>query len=150
MSPPSIALDHVHLLSRNPVNTARWYEENLGCKVVKQVEVAGAPQIYLSIGSESLLIIRGERTGERVNGGESDKKWGTEHFGFRVASGFSQLCETLKGRGVKFLMEPKDINSATTVAFIEGPDGVEIELLDRREWPHLKNLGADPSAASRR
>ncbi len=150
MKPPSIALDHVHLLSRNPVVAARWYEDNLGCRLVKQVEVAGAPQIYLSVGSESLLIIRGERTGESVAGGEPEKTWGTEHFGFRVASDFSGLCDALKERGVKFLMEPRDINSATSVAFIEGPDGVEIELLDRREWPHLKNLGADPSAASRR
>lgn len=144
-----IALDHIHLVSRNPVKAATWYEENLGCRLVKQVEVGGAPQIYLSIGRESLLIIRGARSGESVSDDLQEKRWGAEHFGFRITSDFDRLCVTLKERGVRFLMEPKDINTATRVAFIEGPDGMEIELLQRREWPHLKNLGADPSAALR-
>jgi hypothetical protein len=30
-------------------------------------------------------------------------------------------------------MEPTDINPSTRIAFIEAPDGVSIELLDRKD-----------------
>jgi hypothetical protein len=37
----------------------------------------------------------------------------------------------MKARGVKFTMEVNQLNPKTKYGFIEGPDGISIELLQR-------------------
>ena len=36
-------------------------------------------------------------------------------------------------KDVKFLMEPTVINPTTRICFIEAPDGVSVELLERKD-----------------
>jgi lactoylglutathione lyase len=140
----TVSLDHVHLLSRDPLRAAAWYVDMLGCKMLKEIRSHGAPQIYLSFG-DAMLIIRGRRNSER-EATDPTPGWGVEHFGFRVTGGYDALCEGLKRKDVRFLMEPVDINAGTRAAFVQGPDGVTIELLERRDWPELRHFGADAGA----
>lgn len=125
----SLAFDHVHLISKTPHETARWYVEKLGAVVTKDEPRHGAPQIYLAFGDAS-VIVRGERANERP-GAKSGFEWGVDHFGFRVREDFDGFCASLKAKGVAFSMEPTQINPATKIAFIQAPDGVSIELLAR-------------------
>ena len=37
----------------------------------------------------------------------------------------------MKARGVKFTQEVKQLNPKTKFAFIEGPDGISVKLLQR-------------------
>lgn len=124
-----LSFDHVHLVSTAPQQTANWYAEKLAGTIVANHEVRGAPQIYVELGN-AMVIIRGERTGEQV-GGKQGLEWGVDHFGFGVAGDFDAYCDNLKAAGVAFTLEPTNFNPTTRIAFIQAPDGVSIELLQR-------------------
>ncbi len=125
----TISFDHVHVISRDPETSANWFVENLGGERDDGVEVRGAPQIRVKLGGTTVMI-RGQRTGESAVG-KSGLEWGTDHFAFHVDGNFGALCDNLKRKGVKFIVEPTQFNPTTRIAFIEAPDGVSIELMNR-------------------
>jgi len=133
MPDTTLSFDHVHLVSPNPQAAAEWYVDKLDGRIVKNVEMKGAPQIYLAIGG-FLVLVRGQRPAERAQD-KAGLAWGLDHFGLRVHGDFDAFCGRLRSRGVTFSMEPTDINPDTRIAFIDAPDGVSIELLNRRQEP---------------
>ena len=127
----TVGFDHVHLVAKEPQATARWYVEKLGGEITRNLEVKGAPQVYVSFGGFT-VIVRGERPAESA----SDKpglQWGVDHFGLSVKGDFDGFCAGLREKGVTFSMPPTDFNSTTRIAFINAPDGVSVELLDRKD-----------------
>ena len=130
MPDATLAFDHVHLVSQNPHEAASWYVQKLGGEVTRSLDLRGAPQIYVSLGG-FIVIIRGQRTAETAND-KPGLQWGVNHFGVRIDGDFDAYCKTLKDRGVAFSMEPTDFNMSTRIAFIQAPDGVSIELLNRK------------------
>jgi catechol 2,3-dioxygenase-like lactoylglutathione lyase family enzyme len=131
MPAASLSFDHAHVISTNPQATADWYVDRLGGKVERSVQIAGAPQIYISFGG-AMVIVRGERPGEKA-AGKPDLQWGLDHFGMRVTGDYDAFCAELRAKGVKFTMEPTVMNPTTRIAFIEAPDGVSVELLERKD-----------------
>lgn len=133
MSNASLSFDHVHLVSKDPQATARWYVDKLGGEVVRSVDVRGAPQVYVSLAG-ALVIVRGQRPAESVEE-KPGLQWGVDHFGLRVRGDFDAFCAGLRGKGVAFSLEPVDFNPTTRIAFIKAPDGVSVELLNRKDQP---------------
>lgn len=129
----SLAFDHVHLVSKDPHAAAKWYVDKLGGELVKSVESRGAPQIYVSFGG-AMVIVRGQRPAE-LAGEKPGLQWGVDHFGMKVKGDFDGYCAGLRTKGVAFSMEPTDINPTTRIAFIRAPDGVSVEMLDRKDQP---------------
>ena len=131
MANASVAFDHVHLVAKDPRATASWYVEKLGGEITRSIEVKGAPQIYVSFGG-FIVIVRGERPGETV-AAKPGLEWGIDHFGLRVKGDFDGFCTALKSKGVAFSLEPTDFNPTTRIAFVSAPDGVSVELLNRKD-----------------
>ena len=131
MPQASLGFDHVHLVAKDPRDTARWYVDKLGGEIVRDIEVRGAPQVYVSFNG-FIVIVRGQRPAESVRD-KPGLEWGVDHFGLRVRGDFDGFCTGLKGKGVTFSLEPTDFNPTTRIAFINAPDGVSIELLDRKD-----------------
>lgn len=131
MSNPSLGFDHVHLVAKDAHATARWYVDKLGGEIARSLDVKGAPQVYVSFNG-FIVIVRGERPGESA-ADKSTLEWGVDHFGLRVKGDFNSFCSGLKNKGVTFSLEPTDFNPTTRIAFINAPDGVSIELLDRKD-----------------
>jgi lactoylglutathione lyase len=130
MSNANVIFDHVHLVSRDPKSAAAWYEEKLGGRVVNTGEVRGAPSIIVAFKGAS-VIIRGQRPGEEVKD-KNGIEYGLDHFGLRIEGDFDGFCAGLKKNGVKFTVDPMDFTPTVRIAFIEAPDGVSIELLQRK------------------
>jgi lactoylglutathione lyase len=124
-----ISFDHVHLISEDPHAAADWFVEKLGGVVEKSEEARGAPQICVRFQGVAIMV-RGRRPGEEP-GKKGGLAWGTDHFGFRVSEDLDGLCDDLQQKGVRFTLEPTDIDPTLRIAFIEGPDGAIIELLQR-------------------
>jgi catechol 2,3-dioxygenase-like lactoylglutathione lyase family enzyme len=131
MSNAVLSMDHLHLISLDPQKAADWYVRNLGAEIKQSLEVLGSPQVYLTCGGVS-LILRGRRPGEepQTQGG---LQWGIDHFGFQVSGDFDLFCAGLRNKGVHFTTEPIDFSPSLRLAFIEAPDGVLIELLQRKK-----------------
>ena len=129
----SLAIDHVHVVSKDPQATASWYVSRLGGTISRSAEVNGAPQIYLSFG-DAMIIVRGQRPAEQP-AQKPGLQWGVDHFGLSVKGDFDGFCTGLRSQGVAFSKEPTDINPTTRIAFIQAPDGVSIELVSRKDQP---------------
>ena len=133
MPETSLAFDHVHLVAKNPQVTAAWYVEKLGGRIARSLDVKGAPQIYVSFGG-FIVIVRGERPAEAAED-KPGLQWGVDHFGVRVTGDFDGFCDGLRKQGVTFSLNPTDFNATTRIAFINAPDGVSVELLNRKDQP---------------
>jgi catechol 2,3-dioxygenase-like lactoylglutathione lyase family enzyme len=131
MAQAALGFDHVHLVAKDARATARWYVEKLGGEIMRDLEVKGAPQVYVSFNG-FIVIVRGQRPAESARD-KSGLQWGVDHFGLRVRGDFDAFCNQLKDEGVAFELEPTDFNPTTRIAFIKAPDGISIELLDRKD-----------------
>ena len=127
----NLSFDHVHLVAKDPHATAQWYVDKLDGQIWKSADIRGAPQVYVNVAG-AIVIVRGQREGESVQG-KAGLEWGVDHFGLRVNGDFDAFCNGLRGKGVAFDREPTDFNSSTRIAFIAAPDGVSIELLNRKD-----------------
>jgi lactoylglutathione lyase len=130
MDNPSIAFDHVHIISEDPESAAAWYVEKLEGKIIRSQAVRGALQVVVAFG-DTTIILRGRRPGEEVVT-KQGMAWGTDHFGFRVEGDFNGFCDDLKEKGVTFSLDPVDFSPNVRIAFIDAPDEVSIELLQRK------------------
>lgn len=131
MGSVKIVFDHVHIVSRDPPAAASWYADKLGGRIVAIRESQGAPQVQLAFDGATVMV-RGQRTGERA-GSKDGLQWGTDHFAFHVDGDFDGFCEELRRKGVKFTVEPASPNPGVRIAFIQAPDDVSIELLQRKK-----------------
>ena len=120
--------DHVHLRSPDPEAAAKWYEQMLGAEVIRSTQ-QGAPRIDLKIGGANVFLAP-VKAGDGVNSPPETPYQGLDHFGLSV-SGIDAIAAELKAKGVKFTRDPTTVRPGTRVCFIEGPQGVSIELLDR-------------------
>lgn len=133
MPEATLGFDHVHLVAKDPQATASWYVDKLGGAIMRSLDVKGAPQIYVSLGG-FIIIVRGQRPVERA-AEKPGLEWGIDHFGLRVKGDFDGFCSDLRRKGVAFSLEPTDFNPSTRIAFIQAPDGVSVELLNRKDQP---------------
>lgn len=129
MTERTIFFDHIHLVSSDPRAAARWYAEKLGGTIASEAEVRGAPQLLLAF-EGATIIIRGQRTGEEP-AERQGLQWGIDHFGFHVRGDLDAYCNELKRKGVVFTIDPMNFGPNLRIAFLQAPDGVIIELLQR-------------------
>ena len=130
MSDASIVFDHIHAISEDPESAASWYKDKLGGEIISSQEIRGAPQFYVAF-QGATIIVRGQRPGEQADR-KHGLQWGTDHFGFHVHGDFDGFCNDLRKKGVTFRVEPMDFRPGIRIAFIEAPDGVSIELVQRK------------------
>ena len=62
--------------------------------------------------------------------GSTEPRYGLDHFGFEVDD-MGEVAAHLKSNGVKFNCEPWTMPSGSMVAFIEAPDKVSVEIIQR-------------------
>ncbi len=118
--------DHVHLIASDVNRAVEFYRQMLGAVIVNRGEVSGQPQAWMDLNG-TLLILRARRATDELVEGKNTR---IDHFGLRVDD-LEKAVADLKGKGAKFTVEPTVFNPTTKIAFIEGPDGVRIELLER-------------------
>jgi catechol 2,3-dioxygenase-like lactoylglutathione lyase family enzyme len=124
---PKFTYDHIHLRSPNPEATAQWYERHLDAEVIRSMQ-QGKPRIDLRIGGAKVFIAP-VTAGDGVNAPPVTPYQGLDHFGLAV-SGIDAIVDELKANGVEVTRGPLTIRPGTRVAFLRGPEGVSIELLD--------------------
>jgi lactoylglutathione lyase len=125
---PQFTYDHIHLRSPNPEATAQYYERMFGAEVLRSMQ-QGKPRIDLKLGGANIFIAP-VAPGEGVNPPPTTPYQGLDHFGLSV-SNIDAVVAELKAKGAEFTREPTTVRPGVRVAFLRGPEGVSIELLDR-------------------
>jgi catechol 2,3-dioxygenase-like lactoylglutathione lyase family enzyme len=119
-------IDHVHLRSRDPVAAAGFYVAVLGARETDRI---GDPvsRVVLDLGGLRVFI---EQAPADIAPAAVPPHRGLEHIGLRVADIDAALAD-LEARGVALAIPLTQVNPALRTAFLDGPDGVRIELLER-------------------
>jgi catechol 2,3-dioxygenase-like lactoylglutathione lyase family enzyme len=99
-----------------------------GAEVVR-TEQQGKVRIDLNIGGAKVFIAP-VTPGDGVANPPKTPYQGLDHFGLEV-KGIDAIVAELKAKGAEFTMEPNNIRPGTRIAFLRGPEGVSIELLER-------------------
>jgi lactoylglutathione lyase len=127
-SKSKFTFDHLHILSRDPDATAAYYERMFGAKVLRSTQ-QGKPRVDIKLGPVTVFILD-VSADTKVGPAPSHTHLGLDHFGLEV-TGIDDICAELKAKGAIFSMEPSTIRPGVRIAFITGPEGVSIELLER-------------------
>ena len=121
--------DHVHLRSPNPEATAAFFERMFGAEIIRSMQ-QGKPRIDMKVGGADVFIA--EVTPDaKVNPPPSTPYQGLDHFGLTV-TGIDDVVAGLMAKGAVFTMEPITIRPGVRIAFLRGPEGISIELLERK------------------
>jgi lactoylglutathione lyase len=128
--PPTYRYDHMHLRSRDVKTTAAYYHQMFDAEIVESVQSDGRPRTDLDLNGLTIFIapVAPEAA---VPSAPAEPYVGLDHFGLRVEDMDEAVAE-LKRRGASFTMEPRTIRPGVKIAFIQAPDNVRIELLERR------------------
>ena len=142
MSGAQLAFDHVHIICKDPDAAAQWYADVLGGSITRRGATRGAPQITVQF-EGARIVLRGQRPGEQPGDKNtlqsfddfvSHDQWGTDHFGFKVFGDLVEFCNAIREKGGTFAVEPYEFVPGTRIAYLAAPDGVTIELVERK--PH--------------
>jgi len=108
---------HIHLSTPDPAATLSWYSEAFGGEVGKFKGVLDG----LFYGDIWLLAAKAKGPVAATEGRSMD------HLGWNF-SNLDEAAVALKSKGVQFSLEPRDYQNLR-IAFVDGPDGVRIELV---------------------
>ncbi len=121
--------DHTHFKCSDYEKTAAFFKENFGAKEVLRWEAKGMPIITLEIGGLNYNFSP-RRANETVDSRTDSVRYGVYHIALKTTDLVAEIAK-MKQRGVKVAQEVGQANPKTKFAFIEGPDWISIELLQR-------------------
>jgi catechol 2,3-dioxygenase-like lactoylglutathione lyase family enzyme len=126
------AINHVHIRSADPHASASWYEKHFGAKIVSEREVMpGTITISMELGGPVRLNVSSKPEGTSDERAVAElNRLGLEHFGFAVEDLEADL-ERLEVAGIRIVLPLTEVVGGTRLAYIEGPDDVLIELVQR-------------------
>lgn len=117
----TLKLNHLHLKTRDPEQTVKFYVDNLGATVVSQSPTGG---YRLDLHGLSLNV-----TGFLQNQ-KREQLYGMEHIAIDTDE-LDALVEKLKAQGIRIL-EQTVVSGGRRVCFFEGPDGVQLEFIEMK------------------
>jgi lactoylglutathione lyase len=128
--PPTYRYDHMHVRSRDVKKTAEYYRDMFDAEIVESIQSDGKPRTDLDLNGLTIFIAH-VPPDAAVPPAPAQPYVGLDHFGLRVEDMDEAVAE-LKRRGAAFMMEPRTIRPGVRIAFVQAPDNVRIELLERR------------------
>jgi lactoylglutathione lyase len=113
--------DHVHLRCTDYKAVLRFFEENLGAK--EEGRVVNGERVTVTIRMGGILYkVSPKREGQSLPHHE------IYHLGFETDD-LSGDLEKMKASGIKIIQGPVHNPPQRPYAFVEGPDGISIELI---------------------
>jgi catechol 2,3-dioxygenase-like lactoylglutathione lyase family enzyme len=123
----SFRYDHLHLRSFDAIAAARFYVEVLDAREVRR-EGTPVSRVVVEVGGITVFI---EQALADSGPAAKPPHRGIEHIGFAVDNLDATVAD-LRRRGVTLVNDIKTIRPGLRIAFIEGPDAVRIEILERK------------------
>ncbi len=121
--------DHIHLRSREPLETAQYFNKMFGAEIKESIQSDGQTRVDIDVNGLIIFIAKAD---DSTPAGPVDPHLGLDHFGFRVDDLEAAIAD-LKSKGAEFSMELKDLRPGLRIAFVRAPGDVRIELLERSD-----------------
>ena len=126
--PLSLVINHAHFRCADLEAAVEFYQRVLGAEVVKRTEFGGRVIVTLSLGG-TLFCLSPVPAGANLQTEENPKRLGVYHLAFNVPD-LEEATAECKRRGAKFVIENWQAAPTRKVAFMEAPDGMQIELME--------------------
>jgi catechol 2,3-dioxygenase-like lactoylglutathione lyase family enzyme len=126
---PVYSYDHIHLRTRDPMATAQYYQRMFDAKIIESIQSDGKPRLDLDINGLTVFLAHVPAEAD-IPSAPVDPHLGLDHFGLRVDNIDAAYTE-LTRRGAVFTIPPRTIRPGVRIAFVQAPDNVRIELLER-------------------
>ena len=123
-----ISWDHLHIRCQDLEEAENFYTQIMGAEEVARSESKGMPIIRLKLGGTNICLSPKRAEMKEVEPLTDLPRWGAWQIGFKVQD-IQEAYEFFKTKGAKFKAEPTSPRPNFWVAFIQAPDGVEIELM---------------------
>ena len=117
----TLKLNHVHLKTRDPEKTAKFYVDTLGATIVSK-----SPNGSYRLDLHGLHLNVSQFLQEQTR----KQMYGMEHIAIDTDE-LDVLVEKLKGQGINIL-EQTVVSGGRRVCFFEGPDGVQLEFIEMK------------------
>lgn len=111
-------LNHVHVKSPDPQQTAKFYVDNLGAEIMADIPGRG---VRLNLHGLTINLTT------HVEDQKREQHYGMEHFALNTDD-IDTVVNNLTSSGAK-LLEEMTSQTGRRVCFLEGPDGVQFELI---------------------
>ncbi|WP_019905781.1 VOC family protein [Methylobacterium sp. 77] len=118
--------EHLHLRSADCVKAAGFYVAFFGARELSREGASAVTRIVLDLGGLTLFIEQAPEAGPPAK----PPNRGIEHIGLAVDDIATTVAD-LKQRGIGFVFDVTDVKPGLRTAFLDGPDGVRIEILQR-------------------
>jgi catechol 2,3-dioxygenase-like lactoylglutathione lyase family enzyme len=112
-------MNHIHLKTPDPKKTAQFYVDSLGAKIVGE---AGGTGLRLDLHGLSVNVT------SFIEGQSREQTYGIEHIAIDTDD-LDNVLATLKAGGAKLLEESQGADGRR-VCFLQGPEGVQLEVLE--------------------
>jgi catechol 2,3-dioxygenase-like lactoylglutathione lyase family enzyme len=123
-----IGLDHIHFICGDVEEAVKYFKNVFEAKETSRGEIRGFPVVRVDV-KGSIVALMGTAPGSsQLVPGKGSR--GLDHIGF-IVKDLEKTVEDLKKRGAKFSIGPTAAGPGVKFAFVDGPDGVRIELLER-------------------
>ena len=117
----TLKLNHLHLKTKDPDKTAKFYVDTLGAKIVNKNPQGGYRLDLhgLSLNVSNFLVEQ-----------KREQRYGMEHLAIDTDE-LDTIVEKLKAQGIHIL-EQTVVSGGRRVCFFEGPDGVQLEFIEMK------------------
>jgi len=131
---PDYRYDHIHLRSPDPDTTGRFFETMFGAEVTRDVYPPGTlypgqMRVRMKVGGQTVLIAP-PHPHEPTGAAPAFPHYGLEHFGLTVDDLDAAVAE-FRAKGAQIAVGPVMRNPGLYLAFVRGPEGVMVELVQR-------------------
>ena len=127
--------DHIHLRSPDPDATARFFETIFDAEVTRSVYPPGTlypgqMRVTMKVGGQKVLIAP-THPHDPTAAAPQFPYYGLEHIGLTVDD-VDAACDELRAKGADVVIGPLTRDPGTRLAFIRGPEGIMVELVQIR------------------
>ena len=126
MSPYSF--DHLHLRSPDPEAAAAFYVSAFDAEIKARMTPGGKLRVVLDLHGVPVFI---EQVPPGTHAPPAPPFLGIEHIGLTVQDMDAAVAD-LAAKGVALLDGPREARPGVRIAFFAAPDGVQVELIERR------------------
>jgi lactoylglutathione lyase len=125
-----IGLHHVHVICGDVEKTAQYFKDIFEAEEVYRGTLGGFPFIRINLKGLTINLTGTEPGAGMLDAGKGNR--GLDHFSLKIKD-MESMVQHVQEKGVKILRGPGVSDTGNKFVFIEGPDGICLELMQLKE-----------------
>jgi lactoylglutathione lyase len=121
--------DHVHIVCGDVEGTVKFFLDHFKGKETSRQMLRGFPMVRVDVLGLDVAFIGTDPQSSLLQPGKGER--GLDHMGFKVDD-MDKTLEELQAKGVTLNTPPGLTAAGIKYAFINGPEGIRIELIERK------------------